>query len=104
MSFTFRDAAAFNGNITGWVTSGVIDMDDMFRDAIAFNQNISGWDTSDVTDMPRMFQGATAFNQDLSGWDVDNVDECDDFSTDSGMATGSPPNPNFPLTANCAAP
>ena len=48
-------------------------MSDMFSDAAAFNGDLSGWDVRNVTDMTRMFEDAAAFNGDLSGWDVRNV-------------------------------
>jgi surface protein len=48
-------------------------MDNMFRNSLAFNQNISGWDTSGVIEMNRMFYEATAFDQDLSGWCVELI-------------------------------
>ena len=45
-------------------------MQSMFRDAEAFNQNISNWDVSNVTDMSFMFYNAKNFNQDISNWDT----------------------------------
>jgi surface protein len=48
-------------------------MDNMFRNSLAFNQNISGWDTSGVIEMNGMFYEATAFDQDLSGWCVELI-------------------------------
>ena len=45
----------------------------MFRDAAAFNQDISGWATTRVLNMDYMFASVdvpTSFNQDLSDWDV----------------------------------
>ena len=40
----------------------------MFREADAFNGDISAWDVSSVTDMYQMFYQASTFNQDLSSW------------------------------------
>ena len=48
-------------------------MSGMFYNAAAFNGDLSGWDVRNVTDMRYMFSGAAAFNGDLSGWDVRNV-------------------------------
>ncbi len=73
MSYMFCFARSFNGDISGWDTSGTGDMSYMFCAALAFNQNIGGWDTSSVTDMSRMFFNAWEFNQDISGWDTSGV-------------------------------
>ena len=40
----------------------------MFREASAFNQDISGWDVSNVKKVNGLFRGAKAFNQDISSW------------------------------------
>ncbi len=98
---TFQDTP-FNGNISGWDTSGAINMAAMFYGDTAFNKNISAWDvdsvtsmasmfvndsafnndgqpldwgeqTINVTDMSLMFYGASSFNQDVSSWNVSNV-------------------------------
>ena len=42
----------------------------MFREAAAFNQDISGWDVSQVTEMHNMFLTATSFDQNLGNWYV----------------------------------
>jgi surface protein len=68
----FRNAVAFNQDISSWNVSSVTNMSVMFANT-AFNQDISLWDVSAVTIMGSMFQNATAFNQDISSWDVSNV-------------------------------
>ena len=98
MNGMFRGASSFNGNISTWDVSGVVDMTDMFSGALtfdgnlstwdvlnvesmngmfwhafAFDGNLSTWDVSSVTDMDSMFNGAINFNQDLSAWDVSSV-------------------------------
>ena len=61
----FRDAAAFNENISSWNTAAVTNMEDMFRSAAAFNQplthNGNSWNLENVTNMTNMFNGATSF-------------------------------------------
>ena len=42
----------------------------MFKNASAFNQDLSGWDTSNVYEMTDMFYQANQFDQDLSTWDL----------------------------------
>ena len=41
-------------------------MDSMFRDAAAFNGDLSGWNVSKVTGMSGMFWNAAAFNGNVS--------------------------------------
>ena len=48
-------------------------MEIMFREATAFNGDLSNRDVSKVKDMGYMFYQASAFNQDLSGWCVNNI-------------------------------
>ena len=57
----FNGAAAFNQDLSTWVTSSVTDMNSMFQGAIRFNQHGhvgTVWDTSKVTDMSNMFNSA----------------------------------------------
>ena len=51
----FRNASAFNGDISIWITSSITEMGSMFDSAISFNQDIGGWDTSNVANMSWMF-------------------------------------------------
>ncbi len=75
----------------------------MCHNATSFNGNISGWDVSSVINMCWMFYGATVFNQDLCAWgpvmnnqnidveDMFKVTSCADMSTPDLSAT--PPSP-----------
>ena len=73
MNGMFRDADAFNGDVSSWNVSQVIGMNSTFRDADAFNGNLSSWNVSQVTGMDSMFYRAAAFNWDLSSWNVSQV-------------------------------
>ena len=114
----FRQCHAFNGDLSGWDTSNIVQfnhcfrgatsfnqplpwdvgnavsMQGMFNGATSFNQDISGWNTSNATDMTEMFNGATSFNQDLSAWCVENI-----ATEPTNFATNTPawalPKPNW---------
>jgi surface protein len=84
----FYAAPVFNGDLSGWNTSKVIDMGSMFYNNSAFvGGGLENWDTANVSAMQKMFYGARAFSRDLSGWDVDAVTNHDNFSTNSGLTT-----------------
>lgn len=68
MANLFRNANAFNDDITSWDTARVTDMNYMFRSAGLFNQDISIWNVDKVTNMKFMFYGALVFNQNLCSW------------------------------------
>ena len=76
MQNTFKDSD-FNQDIGAWNTSSVLSMANMFEENYDFNQDIGDWDTSSVTDMEGMFKGEmftpTAFSQDIGDWDVSSV-------------------------------
>ena len=84
----FRDVPKFNGDISGWNVSQVIDMSGMFSDAASFNGDISSWDVSNVTDMSGMFSDAASFNGDISSWDVSNVRDMSDMFSDATSFDG----------------
>jgi len=63
----------------------VTDMSAMFREATAFNGNISSWNVSAVTHMNRMFLHATAFNQDIGLWVIRNGCNVDNMFYLSGV-------------------
>jgi surface protein len=69
----FRDASAFNGDLSAWNTTNVTSMGSMFYGASSFNGDLSAWNTTNVTDMGYMFYRASSFNGDLSTWNTSNV-------------------------------
>jgi len=73
MSAMFGGCENFNGDVSQWDVSRVIDMSGMFFKAFLFDSAISNWDVSAVTDMSSMFGEASSFNIDLSKWDVSTV-------------------------------
>ena len=75
LSYAFAGATGFNDSyITTWITSGVTNLDSTFKNATAFNQDISTWNTSNVTNMKSMFEGATTFNKPVTTyWNTSNV-------------------------------
>ncbi|MGI9256310.1 MAG: fibronectin type III domain-containing protein [Salinispira sp.] len=85
MSSIFYDEGSFNGDISNWDVSKVMNIARMFFKATSFNGDISGWDVSSVTNMRQMFKGATAFNQNLNNWAWDNsVDPAVTWKTTDG--------------------
>ncbi|MEQ9304477.1 MAG: BspA family leucine-rich repeat surface protein, partial [Marinoscillum sp.] len=68
----FRDAEAFNQDLSSWVFPNATNMSGMFRNT-AFNQDISGWDVSGIQDFSFMFWEANNFNQPLDSWDVSSA-------------------------------
>lgn len=61
----------FNGNISEWDVSHVINMECMFFGSY-FNGDISKWNVSNVENMNNMFS-FSEFNGNISKWDVSNV-------------------------------
>jgi surface protein len=69
----FNDASSLTGDLSGWNTSNVENMQSMFRDASSFTSNLSGWDVSTVTSMSNMFLSAAIFNSNLNMWKTSKV-------------------------------
>lgn len=78
MYFMFA-GSNFNGDISTWDTSAVVDMGGMFYNNSDFNQPIEAWNMSQVTDISSMFYQAHAFNQPLNNWNVQNVFDMHDM-------------------------
>ena len=73
ISFVFRGASSFNGDISSWDVSNVTNISRCFEGASLFNQDISLWSVDSVTNMSSAFRDALAFNQNINSWDVSNV-------------------------------
>jgi len=69
----FYNANIFNGDISGWNVSSLLNMGRMFARAYAFNQDIGAWNISNVNNMSETFFRAYAFNQDIGAWNTSNV-------------------------------
>jgi len=72
MFYAVTNFDATYGDITGWNTSCITNMQSLFY-ASDFNQDISGWDTSQVTKMESMFQVNHYFNQPIGSWNTSKV-------------------------------
>lgn len=68
----FQDTL-FNGNVSTWDVSNVVNAQAMFINDPVFNQDVSAWNFASATNLGELFYQASAFNQDLSGWNVSNV-------------------------------
>lgn len=66
LNYLFYLFPEFNGNISNWNTSNVIDFSFMFYQC-KFNQDISNWKFDNVIYMNNMFEDSK-FNQDISNW------------------------------------
>jgi surface protein len=81
LSFLFAANTEFNGDISKWDTSNIMEMESMFADS-KFNGDISKWNTSNVKNMSYMFCGSI-FNGDISRWDVSKVTDMKSMFADS---------------------
>ena len=88
MSSMFRNAASFDGDLSGWNVSGVSNMHSMFRGAASFDGDLSDWDVSGVDHMYNMFRGTASFDGDLSDWDVSGATHMDSMFTGAASFNG----------------
>jgi surface protein len=84
MQSMFREACAFNQDLSNWNTAAVTKMHYMFYQASSFNHDLSNWNTGAVTDMAYMFRGASAFNQELCWSLKEGVDQTGSFDGSGG--------------------
>ena len=98
--------ADFNGDISEWNVSNVIDMEGMFECSnfngdlyywdfsnlqcmtrmffeADFTGDISEWNVSNVEDMSGMFRSNIKFNENINNWDVSNVENMESMFEDS---------------------
>jgi len=69
MQLMFANANSFNGDLSNWNVSKVVNMKFMFFSANSFNGDLSNWNVSNVRSMYHMFYDAINFNQHLH-WKV----------------------------------
>ena len=70
----FFNDTNFNGNLAGWNTANMTQMQTMFNNCTSFTgASITGWNTSNVTSMGSTFYKTTSMNANLSGWNVTKV-------------------------------
>ena len=74
----------FNGDISQWNVSNVLDISYMFA-ASNFNGDISQWDVSKVKNMNATFYQSN-FNGDLSGWKPYNLENMHDMFLNCSVA------------------
>ncbi len=67
-------AKIFNGDISQWDVSNVIEMYGMLALMTKFNQPLNDWDVSSVENMLGLFSGNILFNKPLDKWNVSNVE------------------------------
>ncbi|GMH89458.1 hypothetical protein TrVE_jg13098 [Triparma verrucosa] len=81
MSELFKDATAFNEDLSYWDVSKVTKMDSMFESAGSFKgKGIGKWNVSNVTSMVKAFKDTLAFREEgIGGWKVDNVELMNDI-------------------------
>ena len=67
-------ASSFEGPLSSWTTSSLIEMDQMFWEASSFSSDLN-FDISRIKNLSLVFTNASAFNGDISGWDTSGVED-----------------------------
>ena len=67
MAGLFQSLPNFNGDITKWDTSNVVNFASMFRDSTSFNQDLREWSIKWNADLRSMFLRATALHATFAG-------------------------------------
>lgn len=80
MWWMFRNATAFNCDVSSFNTQNVTNMESTFNSATNFNNGLAtgvagtlAWNTAAVTNMVGMFQSANSFNCNIGSWNVSAV-------------------------------
>ena len=82
----FNGIKSISGDISGWNTSNIVDMNNMFAGLKEFNQTLSSWDVSSVIDMSRMFNGIDELNvSSIKVWNISSVTNLSDMFSDSSF-------------------
>ena len=88
MTSMFRQASAFDSDISGWNTANCTSFSNMFRGGtttvMAFNQPIGLWDTSSGNSFDQIFTFCNSFQQSLANWDLSGVLSATPIANNSG--------------------
>jgi len=87
MGSMFRNATAFNQDLSSWDVGNVVSFNFMFMGASSFDSDLSNWDVGGATQMRYMFSSASSFSSDLATWDISNVTDMEAMLSSSGMTT-----------------
>ncbi len=95
-NLAFQDCVLFNGDLSNWDVSNVVEFSRTFRNCDLFNGNISNWNIGNVEILTQTFEGCHLFNQPLNNWNVSNVTSlrftfksCNNFNQDLSNWTTS---------------
>ncbi|GLU44711.1 BspA family leucine-rich repeat surface protein [Allomuricauda sp. NBRC 101325] len=86
-AYMFFRCNQFNGNLAGWDTQNISNMEAMFAGSVNFNgDGLANWNTQNVSNMNGMFNTCTTFNMDLGTWDISKVTSMNTIFRNSGMS------------------